>query len=202
MLLSVACRKPLLAAGSFVAAAFCDERCVVAVPLLLFYLAVRYPHDEQQAQRRRLLLAIVGGVLVWFLLRWWLARTFQLSTGTTGLGSLSIIAANLRTGLWPLLEVFKASWMLIPLALFILWSKRNWVSAVTLLVAFGVALAPAFLVLDFQRSVGYTFVALLIALPFLWRDQETSRKWLAAILVLNVLFSPPGGSILRLAKLL
>ncbi len=173
---------------------------MVAVPLLLFYLVVRYQQDDQKEQRNGLLLAIVGGVVVWFLLRWWLARTFGLSTGTTGLGSLSILATNLRTGLRPLLDVFKASWILVPLALLMLWSKRNWVSAVTLLAAFGVALAPAFLVLDFQRSVGYTFVALLIALHFLWRDQVKSRKWLAAILVLNVLFTPPGGSILRLAK--
>ena len=200
MLLSLACRQPLLAGASFVAAAFCDERCVMAAPLLLLYLVVRYQQDDQKAQRNRLLLAIVGGALAWFLLRWWLARTFGLSTGTTGLGSASIIATNLRTGLRPLLEVFKASWILIPLALFTLWSRRKWVSAVTLLAAFGVALAPAFLVLDFQRSVGYTFVALLIALHFLWRDQEISRKWLAAILVVNVLFTPPGGSILRLAK--
>ncbi len=200
MLLSIACRQPLLAGATFVAAAFCDERCLVAAPLLLFYLVVRYQQDDQKEQRNGLLLAIVGGAVVWFLLRWWLARTFGLSTGTTGLGSLSILATNLRTGLWPLLEVFKASWILIPVALVMLWSKRNWVSAVTLLAAFGVALAPAFLVLDFQRSVGYTFVALLIALHFLWRDQVKSRKWLAAILVLNVLFTPPGGSILRLAK--
>jgi len=199
MLLSVACRLPALAAFSFLAAAFCDERCVLAAPLLILYLAVRYRQPGQRSQRNRLCAAIVAGALAWAILRWWLGQTFHLSMGTTGLMSREILHYHLTSSLpGPFLEVFKASWTLPVLALLVLVAYRSWGLMAALLSAFALAIAPAFMVWDFSRSVAYTFVVLLISLYFLNGDREISRKYLAAILVVNVLLSPPYRSILRI----
>ena len=37
LLLSIACRNPVVSCCSFIAAAFCDERCVIGVPLLFLF---------------------------------------------------------------------------------------------------------------------------------------------------------------------
>lgn len=199
MLLSVALRQPVLAAATFLAAAFCDERCVLAAPLLILYLATRYRQPSQTEQRNRLCGAIVAGALVWALLRWWLNRAFHLSMGTTGLMSREILHYHLSSSFpGPFLEVFKACWTLPALALLILVSQRNWALMAAFASAFALAIAPAFMVWDFQRSVAYTFAVLLISLHFLAGDKWASRKYLAAILVVNVLFSPPYKSILRI----
>jgi hypothetical protein len=199
MLLSVACRQPLLSAAIFLGAAFCDERCVAAAPLLILYLVFSSRQHEQRAQGIARSLAIVSGVLTWGLLRWWLATTFRLSMGTTELMSWQILRYHLSSSLpGTFLEVFKASWILPAFAFLSLIAQRNWTFSAAFLSAFAVAIAPAFLVWDFARSVGYCFPVLLISLYFLRGDKEAARKYLAAILVINVLLSPPNGSIFRL----
>lgn len=199
MLVSVAFSWPLLSAASFLAASFCDERCILAAPLLILYLAVRYRQPSQTKQRNRLCGAIIGGALMWALLRWWLSRTFHLSMGTTGLMSREILHYHLSSSFpGPFLEVFKACWTLPALAIAILVSHRNWAFMTAFLSAFALAIAPAFVVWDFERSVGYAFVVLLISLHFLAGDREASRKYLAAILIVNVLLSPPYKSIFRI----
>jgi len=199
MLLSVAVRQPALSAASFLAASFCDERCVVAAPLLILYLAVRYRQPGQREHRIRLCAAIIAGALAWALLRWWLSRTCQLSMGTTGLLSREILRYHLSSSLpGRFLDVFKACWTLPAVALLTLVSQRSWALMVAFLAAFALAIAPAFMVWDFERSVGYTFAILLISLYFLVGDKVASRKYLAAILVVNVLLSPPYKSILRI----
>jgi hypothetical protein len=199
MLFSVACRQPLLSAISFVVAAFCDERAVMAAPLLLFFVMVRFRDAGQLAQRRRSSIAIISGVALWAILRWWLAAAFKLSTGTTSLASFSVIQDSLGWN-FPIVfaDVFKASWVLFALALLSLASQRNRTSFATLLFTFGIAIAPAFVVVDFRRSVAYAFIVFLISLHFLRGDSEASRKWLAAILVLNILYTPLCESIVRI----
>jgi hypothetical protein len=199
MLLSIACRQPVLTAASFLAAAFCDERCVAAAPLLILYLAVRYRQPDQRRQQRLLCGAIVAGALAWALLRWWLSRTFNLSMGTTGMLSRQILSHHLSSSLpGAFLDVFKACWTLPALAIAILASQRNWTLMAAFLGAFALAIGPAFVVWDFERSAAYAFAVLLISLYFLVGDKVASRKYLAAILVVNVLLSPPYMSILRI----
>jgi hypothetical protein len=51
--------------------------------------------------------------------------------------------------------------------------------------AFVVAVAPAFLVVAFDRSACYTFVILLVSLNFLRGDKEAALEYLAALLLAN-----------------
>jgi hypothetical protein len=199
MLLSVAWRRPVLACLTYVAAGFCDERVILAAPLLIFYLLVRYAQEQKQSQGRLLSLAIVAGVVLWAVLRLILARKFHLATGMTDIATPAILRGTLSGFPEPFLGVFRSSWILFPVALLSLFTRRNWISLLTLLAAFAMALGPAFLVWDFSRSLGYVLVAFLISLYFLQGDREASRKFLAAVLGLNLLYGPLSRSILQVA---
>jgi hypothetical protein len=103
---------------------------VIAAPLLLFHVVVRFRQDGQQAQRKRLCVAIVCGALVWAPLRWWLATRFQLTTGTTSPASLGAIQDSLGWNFAIVfLDIFKVSWALLALALLSRLSPRNRASA-------------------------------------------------------------------------
>jgi hypothetical protein len=198
MLLSVTWRSPLLSALSFLAAAFCDERCVTAAPLLLCYVAIRFREPDQLAQRKRSFAALASAILVWALLRWWLIHALGNSAGTSGMMSKEILRYQLMENLpGPFLAVFKSSWMLAAFALFSLAASHRGRIAVVLSASLGLAILPAFLIWDFERSVAYTFVSLLISLYSLRGAPALSRKYLAAILVTNMLLTAPGKSILR-----
>jgi hypothetical protein len=119
--------------------------------------------------------------------------------GTSGLMSWEILRYHLTSSLpGTFLEVFKASWTLPAFAFLSLIAQRNWTFAAAFVSAFALAICPAFLVWDFARSIAYGFVVLLLSLPFLKGDKEAVRKYLAAIVIINVLLSPPYESILRM----
>jgi hypothetical protein len=198
MLLSVAWRSPLLSALSFLAAAFCDERCLTAMPLLLCYIALRFPGPAGQWQRTRSSIAFVSAALIWASLRWWLVSSFGLSTGTSLLATGGVLRQQLTESLpYSLFDVFRASWLPVGFALLSLIAVRRWQFAAVWSACISVAILPAFVVWDFKRSVAYAFVVLLISLYFLRGEQAALRKCLAAILVINVLLFSPGKSVLR-----
>src|SRR5208283_5221640 len=87
LLLSIASRNLLVSSCSFLAAAFCDERCVAAVPLLLLYFVVSLRQDTEKASRLKHCIAIVVGAGMWPLLRSWVAGAFHLTMGTSMLAT-------------------------------------------------------------------------------------------------------------------
>ena len=200
LLLCIASRNVVLCSFWFLAAAFTDERCVAAVPLLLLYFAVSHGRDEEKLFRRKHYLAILVGAGMWLLLRYWVAHTYHLTTGSSGLGDRWLVEQNLFDSLphvFP--NVFKMAWTLPLFALICLLQQRRWVASLAYVGAFAIAVAPAFLVFDFDRSVCYSFTILLTSLYFLRGDKMLAQKCLAAILVLNVLWHSPGHSVLRMA---
>jgi hypothetical protein len=96
------------------------------------------------------------------------------------------------------LNVFKASWALPLFAVLSLALLRRWGWFLAFAGAFAVAIAPAFMVWDFDRSACYGFVILLISLYFLRGDKAASRRYLAAILTVNLLLISPGVTIFRI----
>jgi hypothetical protein len=200
LLLSVASRNLLFASLCFFAAAFADERCVAAIPLLLLYFAVSLGRDEQKTLRLKHSIAILIGAGTWLLVRFWVAHTYHLSMGTSGLGDRWLIRQNLMDSLPHVLPtVFKMAWTLPLFAVMCLLLQRRWLASSAFISALVVALLPAFLVFDFDRSACYAFTILLTSLYFFRSDNLRVRKCLAAILILNVLWHSPAHSILRLA---
>jgi hypothetical protein len=198
MTLSITCWVPLLSTLSFLAAAFCDERCLTTLPLMLFYVAVRFRMPDQLAQRRHIVAALISAVLLWALLRWFLMHAFGDSMGTSGIMSKEILRYHLTQNIpGALLNVFRASWSLPVFAIFSLIFGKRWRAGMILSASLALAILPAFLVFDFQRSVAYTFVVLPISLYFLQGEPALSNKSLAAILVANTLLASPGLSIVR-----
>jgi hypothetical protein len=200
LLLSIASRNLLVSSCAFLAAAFCDERCVTAVPLLFLYFLVSLRQDTEKALRLKHCIAIVVGAGMWLFLRNWIAAAFHLTMGTSMLATRDILRHSLREGFpgW-FLDVFKASWTLPLFGLLSLVSLRKWAISSAFVGAFALAVAPALLVFDFRRSLCYTFIILLVSIHFLWGDKDASRKYLAAILLVNILLISPGKSILRIA---
>lgn len=200
LLLSIASTNLLLCSFWFLAAAFTDERSVAAVPLLLLYFAVSLGRDEDRILRRKHYIAILTGVGMWLLLRCWVAHTYHLTTGSSGLGDRWLVEQNLVEGfphVFP--NVFKVAWTLPLFAVICLLRQRRWAASLAYAGAFAIAILPALLVFDFDRSVCYSFTILLTSLYFLRGGKASAQKCLAAILILNVLWHSPGNSILRIA---
>jgi hypothetical protein len=198
-LLAIASGSVLVSFGSFLAAAFCDERAVAAMPLLLVYLVLSHSGDTEKGLRRRLCVSILLGAGAWWLLRIWIASAFHLTMGTSDLATRAIFLDQMAES-FPrvLFSIFKASWTLPLFAISTLVLQRRWRPSLAIAGAFAVAIAPAFMVADFNRSVCYTFVILLISLHFLWGDRDASRKYLAGILIVNLLLISPGTTIFRI----
>src|SRR5437588_12435915 len=92
--------------------------------------------------------------------------------------------------------------MLPARALLLLMLQWKCLASIVSIVAYACAVAAAFVVTDFTRSVGYTFVVLLLSVHFLRGDRDASRKYLASILTLNFVPVLPhcileGGRLLR-----
>jgi hypothetical protein len=119
--------------------------------------------------------------------------------GTSNLASKVILRNNLMEN-FPgvFLSVFKTSWTLPLFGLLSLVSLRKWAFSSAFVGAFALAVAPAFLVVDFDRSVCYTFIILLVSIHFLRGDRDASRAYLAAILLANILLNSPAASILKI----
>ena len=200
LLLSISSRNVVLCCFWFLAAAFTDERCVTAVPLLLLYFAVSLGRDEEKILRRKHYAAILIGVGMWLVLRSWVAHTYHLTTGSSFLGTPWIIEQNLFDSIPHVLpNVFKMTWIIPLFAVVGLLLQRRWKASLFYAGALTIALVPAILVYDFDRSVCYSFTILLTSLYFLRGEKERVRKCLAAILIVNVLWHSPRNSILRLA---
>lgn len=201
MLLSVCClSRPWMSGLCFLGAAFCDERSVTAAPLLLLYFIVRCSQPEEKTQRNQLLFAIVGMICVWMVLRWWLSATFHLSTGTSLLATWETFRGHMtsRQTFFSLVGLFRASWIIPALTVRRLILQKDWMLATSLVAAFGIAIVPAFLVVDVNRSICYTVMIFLISLRLLWHNADAPKKYLAAIMLVNILISPPSKTIFRL----
>jgi len=198
LLLSIAFGNLWVSCFGFLAAAFCDERCVAVLPLLCFYLLVSLRQEAEKTRRWKRSIAIIIGAGLWVSLRSGVAAAFHLTMGTSLLATGNILRYNLIHGPGVLFGVFKASWTLPLFGLLNLMSLRKWAISSAFAGVFALALAPAFLVIDFDRSVCYTFIILLVSIYFLWGDRDALRKHLAAILFANTLLIWPGNSVFRI----
>jgi hypothetical protein len=200
MLLAATCGSyPWLAALCFLPAAFVDERCITSFPLLVLYYWVRYSSAEQRSQRNRSILAIILSVAAWIALRLWIGRAFRLETGTSLIAGETALAHFTTFQTIPsLIGLYRASWIIPALALRRLIREQRWMLAVSMIFAFGCAVAPAFLVIDLNRSLCYAFMVFLISVDVLWRDSAAPKHYLAALMLVNILISPPTKSVFRL----
>jgi hypothetical protein len=160
LLLAMAARRPAIAAATLFAAAWTDERALVAMPLLCLFAVAR-------SERPRCL-AVLAGSLTYVATRIWLAHVWALPTSLGGTG-VAVLLHNLHIvplGVWAGLG---GSWILVACALTILAARRRYLEFAALLLGIGLVTASALVVEDLTRSMAYALPAVLVALNVLVR---------------------------------
>jgi len=200
LMLASLCARPALSSLLIFAAAFCDERCVTAAPLLLLYVAVRFRDTNDRKERNYRYFALAAGILAWAMARWWIANRYGLGSGRTELMSWEILRFHLSSTIPNgLAGVFKVSWLIPVFAVASLLTQRKWLFGTYFILAIAIALGPAFIVWDYDRSAAYLIPALVLSLYFFCGDHQRVRKVLAFVVLANVLLSLPYRSALCLA---
>lgn len=190
-LLTMACipaLHPIATMAAMVAAAFTDERAVVAsIPVIFARLNL---HRFVPWSPRAWLAGwpVIAGVAVALLLRGVLRAAAGLPFSHVGAGSLYFFHENIATiwgGMWYL---FEGGWLVILAAVGILWRRKEW-AAMTLVLGSAVAFAlVSMTIADLSRSLSYLlpffFVATRIVGAF---DAPLLREKLGRACVLSVL---------------
>jgi hypothetical protein len=189
MLLALALRRPFWVCAAVVAAAFTDERALIAVPLIALFHA-------WTGDGRRLVWAAVVAIPSYLLARVLIGVAFRIATTSAGIATASMILPNLRVsmlGAWSSLE---GGWILVAVACVAAVRAGNRFAALFLAVACIVPVAASVVVIDFSRSASYAFPATLAALA-LWAsqfpkggvavDRATLRRWTALAAAVSLL---------------
>jgi hypothetical protein len=189
MLLALALRRPFWVCAAVVAAAFTDERALMAVPLIALF-------HGWTGGRRGLVWAPVAAIPCYLLARVLVGAAFRIATTSAGIGTAAMVLPNLRVsmlGAWSSLE---GGWLLVALACLAAVRVGNRLAALFLAVACVVPVAASVLVIDFSRSASYAFPATLAALA-LWAsqfprggvavDRAILRRWTALAAAVSLL---------------
>jgi hypothetical protein len=162
LLLAMAARRPAIAAAALFAAAWTDERALVAVPLLCLFAVAR-------SERPRCLAVLVGAA-AYLGSRIWLVHIWALHSTVGGAG-IALFLRNLHTaplGVWAGLG---GSWILVACALAILAARRRYLEFAALLLGIGLVTVSALIVEDLTRSLAYALPAVLVALHVLAKNE-------------------------------
>jgi hypothetical protein len=189
MALALVLRRPFWACAAVVAAAFTDERALIAVPLIALFHA-------WTGGRRGLVWAPVAAIPCYLLGLLLVGAAFRIATASAGIGTADMIFPNLRVsmlGAWSSLE---GGWLLVAIACLAAAGAANRRAAAFLAFAAAAPVAASVLVIDFSRSASYAFPATLAALA-LWAsqvaghgiavDRASLRRWTALAAAVSLL---------------
>ena len=189
MVLALVARRPALAFAAVLAAAFTDERALIAVPLIALFHA-------WTGGRRGLAWAPVAAVPAYLLLRLILGLVLRIRTASAGIGTLDMVLPNLRVsalGIWASLE---GGWLIVVAAALAAAGCGKGRRALWLIAATIVPIAASILVIDFSRSASYAFPAILAGLA-LWAGlsgggaavpaRARIRRWTAVAALVSLL---------------
>ena len=177
LLYAMMARQPAVAGAALFAAAWTDERALLAVPLLCLFGFMRSERSRS--------IAFLLGTAAYVGSRMWLAQAWALHTTMGGMG-LSVFLRNLHIaplGVWAGLG---GSWILVVCALAILAAGRRYWEFAGLLFGIALVTASALAVEDLTRSMTYTLPAVFVALYVLAKYEGTEvveRIALVAMLV-------------------
>ncbi len=177
LLLSVSCGAPVAIFLSVLAAAFTDERGLIATGGTFLFWAWDtrlfrdpIPQDTPRFARGsgRQWGAVLVAWIVYFGSRFYLGRTYGLTTGKSMIYGSEIFFLQI-TQRFPYVafDTFKCLWIWIPLGLVSLMVARRWLAAVGYAAIALVLLAISLVVLDLERTLGYA----LILFPLAWRTE-------------------------------
>lgn len=204
LLVSVTAISPVGTYAAVVAAAFTDERALVASGAsFLFWTADLFPPRGPRPAADRAARLRAGAIaLAWatyFGLRVYLGQRYGLRTGRSMLANSAILSEHLTSSLpYRAVCVFEGLWLWVLLGFVAVLAQRRWIPASALTLVFALLVGIALSVLDLERSLGYA----VILLPVAWRlggSLSAPRDLLAARLafLVGVLLTLPSGTPLR-----
>jgi hypothetical protein len=173
LLLCMQTRRPALIAVALFAAAWTDERAIIASPLvLLFHLAeASGSRPPYRAFLQRPIAGALAGLMLHGITRIAYLTAYQIPHRFDGNG-LEVLARQVNMIPMALWTAFEGGWFLVALGLAILFRKRKFVILSWLVAALGVLLAVSVAVVDISRTTAYALPALFVALIALAREEQ------------------------------
>jgi hypothetical protein len=160
MVLALVARRPAWVFAAMVAAAFTDERALVAAPLIALF------HVWTDGGRNRAW-SPFAAVAAYLAARIALSAALHLHNPAGAIGAADTVLPNLRVlplGVWGALE---GGWLLVAAACAASVGAGNGRSALLLAAAAALPVAASVFVIDFSKSASYAFPAVFAALA-LW----------------------------------
>ncbi len=183
LLAAMSVEIPIVAGLCIFAAAWTDERALLAAALVFLFELAR-------ANRRAKALAIVLGTVAYAATRLYFAAQYSLHTAWEGTG-LSVFLAHVNVaplGLWSGLG---GGWLLVVAALAILLWRGHRALASALLLTLAAITAAALCVDDTTRSMAYALPALLLAATVVAKSEGArATERLARIAALVCILTP------------
>lgn len=172
LIIPFAFSNPLLIFSGVFFAAWVDERGLVASCLIFGWIFFIKKSNTRIVET----IAVVLAWLAYFMLRFYLAKHFNLVTHTdaVGIGMLLNQVNNAPLGIWTGLEGF---WILIILSLIIFYKKKDKLIAFLFLAGISLIVLIALSVSDITRSMIYLFPCIFIAL-YVIKNTETENNML------------------------
>ena len=189
-------------------AGFTDERAITSAPLvLLFYFLRDWEPEKLNSNFTSLLFmilkkgsSVIAGVVTYAIVRVLITFFTGEKSGTSMLFSIDILRAHLYDNYPQLMfKVFEFLWILPILFVVEVGSQSSTKKIVAILfgLAFAVAMFPAMVVWDIDRSLFYFLPGLILAICFSSVSLKNLRLILLAILFANFLWLYPSTSALR-----
>lgn len=189
-------------------AGFADERVVASAPLvLLFHFLRDWEPEKLHSNFTNLLFmilkkgsSVIAGVVTYAIVRVLITLFTGEKSGTSMLASIDILRAHLYNNYPQLIfKVFEFLWILPIIFIVEFGSQSSTKKIVAILfgLAFAVAIFPAMVVWDIDRSLFYFLPGILLAICFLSVSLKNLRLILLAILFANFIWLYPSNSALR-----
>ena len=188
-------RRWWLVFAVLLAAAFVDERVLVASPLLLVAYGARRYHWQAVGHRWLLAAPATAVYAAWgtyAAVRLALAARYHLPTAG-GLVGRSALAFSFQHELVALgfADSFKSFWLPVALAVAWLGHERRWPLLAVLLAGFAPIFLGSFLITDITRSLSYGLPMAFLCLALLARHSSLpARRHLAATVLFFALLMP------------
>lgn len=189
LLLAMYLKNPAMKTVLVFLAGFCDERALIASPLVMIYEMDDSIGSRSffKALRRPACLSVPAAWILYLICRLLLMNIYGLKTetGDVGFHLIPVLLHYLPLGLWSALEGF---WILIVLAIVLLLHERKFLFAMIFLSAMAIVILTAFSVLDVTRSLAYLLPSLFVSFKVLSRNKSLDlRKILFAVLLISLI---------------
>lgn len=171
--------NPALIALFLFAAGWNDERALLAAPLIVVYRLVQGRDGRAFHFASFFSSPLIGlylGGALHLVSRWYYLTQYAIPHRFDGNGIRVLLNQinMIPMGLW---TAFEGGWLLLPLALLILYRQRQYVVAILFVLALSGLLLVSLSVVDVSRTTAYCLPAVFVCLALLSRTESPDTVW-------------------------